>query len=104
MFCRLPGKKCRRRRDGAEDRELSRSLDIADAIVWDRMIAAETLLLRALTPVEIADAMVARMIGCNRPEAGARQFAPGNFFRINALTVSHFFCLSVARASIPTSR
>jgi hypothetical protein len=58
--------------------------------------SGKTLLLRALTLVDIVDAMDARMIGCNRHRLARDHFSPGNFFRISDSKLSHFLCLSVA--------
>jgi len=57
--------------------------------------SGETLLLHALTLVEVVDAMDTRMIGCSRHRLARDHFALGNFFRISDSKLSYFLCLSV---------
>jgi len=73
IFCRLLGKKCRLWGGGTIGQALRRSRNIAGTFVSgtdDR--SGKTLLLRALTLVEIANAMSIEMIGCNRHKVRAR--------------------------------
>jgi len=74
---------------------LRRSLDITEHSLGNGLCSGKTLLLRALTPGEIAHAKGARMIGCIHKKLARGDFALGNFFRIIDPKVSYFLCLSV---------